>query len=223
MTRLVTRAVECHLCGHGSDQQILASTTASGYADLDFRPPPLERHTISNWLQLCGGCGYTAPDLSQPLPGAAEIVHTAGYTRYRQPPLENRFLSRALLLEALGQLARSGWRTLHAAWACDDAGNRVAAAHARGLAVERFRRAITAGQTFCAERRSENLLLIDALRRSAAWQDALTLCEAELDHDLAETLQTVLVFQRSLIRERDPRCYTFGDALDGTRSEGEDD
>jgi hypothetical protein len=100
--------------------------------DLDGRPSePLA--AIAAGLETCA-CGYCAPALDEPSPGAAEVVrgadHAALARREDVPPLALPFLRRALLVEARGAWGAASDHVLTAAWAYDDEAGREAEARA---------------------------------------------------------------------------------------------
>ncbi len=123
MTMIRPEEVRCRNCGRRSEQMILESTNAFGSADLDLRPPEMQRSTMGCWLQLCPHCGFCAPDLAK-TKGDPSIIGSAEYraipSDQRFPELARRFLARARLVEHTDPERASDAR-LHAAWACDDA------------------------------------------------------------------------------------------------------
>jgi hypothetical protein len=63
MTRVSEREVACAVCGHTQAVYVLMSTNRFGPADLDTRPPEMQRSTMPMWLAECEGCGYTSAEL----------------------------------------------------------------------------------------------------------------------------------------------------------------
>lgn len=122
MTVILPFEVSCVCCGRTSHHGALGSSNFIGAYDLDGRPPEYYRSTMSNWIQQCPGCGYSARDIST-ASGNIEIVSDPSFrtlleeTRY--PPLARRFLAYALLLQRDDPVS-AGFARLHAAWVCDD-------------------------------------------------------------------------------------------------------
>ena len=87
MTRIRDVKLKCAVCGKNSQQKRLLSTNIQGFRDLDMRPPEMERSTIDTWVQRCPFCGYCAPEISELLSGAPEIVKTNSYQKLLKDPL----------------------------------------------------------------------------------------------------------------------------------------
>ena len=125
MTTIFQEEVNCGLCGHRQVVNEIGSTNSFGAMDLDTRPPEMRRSTMAYWVHECEECGFVAAEFAKSVATDAARVATAEYRqaleRADRDRLANRFVCRSLLDEAAGDLVSSGWRRLHAAWACDDA------------------------------------------------------------------------------------------------------
>ena len=80
-----------------------------------------------------------------------------------------------MILNHVEQYADAGWTALHAAWACDDAGDDASAQRARLLAVDYWQHGKRHGQPF-GELPEEFALATDVLRRAGKFEEALVTC-----------------------------------------------
>lgn len=217
MTTIRDKQLTCAVCGHSNRHTVLTSSNRFGAPDLDSRPPEMLRSTISYWIQTCPVCGYCAPDVSQPPPpGAPDLVHSEDYQTLLKSPdsprLANRFLCWATLLDASDPV-RAGWARLHAAWACDDAGNEMAGRSCRLQAVETWQRALNAGARLLPEAGEDYAMLTDLLRRAGQFEAAEAVCRKGLAQAPQQPVRAILEFQRGLLARRDTACYTVAEAL----------
>ena len=97
-----------------------------------------------------------------------------------------------MVLEASGDLAGAGWRSIHAAWACDDEGEEEAAELCRTDAIRRRKSARTTGVAFAAQTGGEEAILVDLLRRTGRFAEAETLCREGLGRSPEELITKVL-------------------------------
>ena len=117
MTTIFEEEVICAVCGMKQTVQEMGSTSSFGAMDLDTRPPPLRRSTMSLWVHECGECGYVAPELGEAVERAARIVASADYRvelkSTERVRLANRMVCRSLLEAAAGNLVTAGWRRVY--------------------------------------------------------------------------------------------------------------
>jgi len=217
MTTIGTRQLTCAVCGHTDRFTVLASSNRFGAPDLDSRPPEMLRSTIRLWIQTCPVCGYCAPDVSQPPPpGAADLVRSSAYqallNRPDMPRLANQFLCWASLQD-VSDPVRAGWARLHAAWACDDAGNQTAARACRLQAAEIWQRALDTGAQLLPETGADYALLTDLLRRAGQFEAAQAMCEKGLAQTPGQPVHAILKFQQILLARQDTACYSVAEAL----------
>ena len=165
---------------------------------------------MARWLQQCPTCGYAAPDITRAHPAAAQAVGAAPFralvaeTSY--PPLARRFLVWAHVLEETGSLHAAAEATLHAAWVADDLSRDDLARLWRLEAVALWR----GGPPLVDE---QNVRVIDALRRAAAWPDATASADTQRRAAPAEAIAQVISLEQRLIAERDTGRHTIASAL----------
>lgn len=218
MTTIFQEEVNCGLCGHGQVVDEIGSTNSFGAMDLDTRPPEMRRSTMAYWVHECEECGYVAPELEKTVATDAKRVATPDYrqalSRGDRAKLANRFVCRALLEEAAGDLVSAGWRRLHAAWACDDADQAEEARVQRLAALDLFAQARAAGQhAMKSVEGGDELLLADIARRAGEFGRALEFCAAGLAlPEVPAFVTSLLMLQQALVRARDTACHTVAEA-----------
>ncbi len=218
MTTIYQVEKECAVCGKSNKYTEIGSTNTFGPLDLDTRPPEMVRSTISEWIQRCPECGYCAPDISERLEKASEIVHSDLYRQQLNnpefPELANAFLCFSLIQESAGKYADAGWACIHAAWACDDAGSDASAQKCRKKAVTLLQKAKENGQKFAEQTGVEEAIMVDLLRRSGQFELALRICEDGLKKKPDKLISDILQFQKILIGKADVARHTVAEATD---------
>jgi len=139
MTTMIEKEVVCCICGEKSNHMEIGSTNSFGSADLDTRPPEMERSTIYHWIQRCPSCGYCSPDLSECGDETKEIINSKEYQNIIEssevPEIAASFLALSYEKEKQQEYSNSAWRAIHAAWVCDDENNLESSAKCRKQAV----------------------------------------------------------------------------------------
>lgn len=218
MTTVFEEEVSCAVCGSKQTVEEIGSTNSFGAMDLDTRPPEMRRSTMSHWVHECEACGYIAPELDKTANTDAKRVATADYrqalSRGDRAKLANRFVCRALLEEAAGDLVSAGWRRLHAAWACDDAEQVEEARMQRLAALHLFERARAEGEhAMKSVAGGDELLLADLARRAGEFERASGLCVAGLAlPEVPAFVTSLLMLQQELVRARDTACHSVAEA-----------
>ena len=64
MTTIRDQTIECPVCGREVSIYLLMSTNAMGYADLDLRPPEMQRSTMYQTTTMCY-CGNVFESMSK--------------------------------------------------------------------------------------------------------------------------------------------------------------
>jgi uncharacterized protein (DUF2225 family) len=216
VTTAVEKTKKCAVCGKTSKHMVITSTSAFGSPDLDTRPPEPKRSSIVWWIQSCPSCGYCAPDISEHIEKACEVVRSDPYRQQLNSPefpkLANAFLCYSLIQESLGKYASGGWASIYAAWACDDAGLDAGAQKCRKRALILLRRARENDQEFAEQAGAEEAIMVDLLRRSGQFELALKACDDGLKKDLEKVISDVLRFQKILIGRSDVACHSIAEA-----------
>ncbi|MBU4205007.1 DUF2225 domain-containing protein [Patescibacteria group bacterium] len=215
MTRATKAEYICAICGKSSEHWYLLSTNTSGLADLDTRPPEMERSTIKYWVQRCPHCGYCASDISKLLPQAVETTKSNVYQKLLNTTypskLANSFLCWSAIEEKSGNYVNAGWAALYAVWVCDDMGSDKEAQKCRKITIGLFQKAKEMGGNFGSDKETEEIIMIDLLRRSGQFELALKMCEEALKPRIKEK---ILQFQKSLIKISDVNSHTITEAIE---------
>jgi hypothetical protein len=202
--------VACGVCGRASRQPPFRPPLPEQAPDLDLRPGEPVRSTMARWLQQCPHCHYAAPAIAKAHPGAAAAVSAAPFRALIQdashPPLARRFLAWAHVLEETGALHAAAEATLQAAWVADDATRPELASAWRQEAVALWR----SGPMLDAE---QTVRVIDALRRSDAWDDAEATAAELATLSPPEAVGQVVALERRLVAARDAGRHTVASAL----------
>lgn len=213
MTTYFRRESTCANCGKPSEHNVLGSTNAFGSADLDLRPPEMQRSTMNAWLQACPHCHYIASDVGE-REGDLSLVGSQGYVDaladLRFPQLARIFLAHAFLNAADPALA--GYSRLRAAWVCDDAHRVEAAIECRIAAAADMARA----KPFPDDQpgATRGAVLVDVLRRAGRLEEADAECQELLARASVEgIIRQVLEAQRGLIAQRDTTGHTVAEVV----------
>jgi len=197
----------CH-CGHLTVRHSSPDTVFGG-SDLDTRPcshPPPEP------VYRCLQCGYCAYDLSDSLPGIADVLASAEYqaalTNDVYPESSQNYFCAALLHEHANQLVEAGWLYVSLAWVSDDAKAFDRAQTSRLQAVTCFEKAIASAQTLSQIPGADALFLSDLLRRASSFARALVYCDLGLAVVEDKTIRSLLHYEKTLIGTHDSRCHT---------------
>jgi hypothetical protein len=224
MTTLFREKETCFVCGKSSEYTVLGSTNAFGSPDLDLRPPPMKRSTITHWIQRCPFCGYCAASISEGPKIAKRIVTSSDYAEQLAastfPALANQFLCWALIQAANGEDAGAAMAALHAAWICDDERAMAKADICRRKAIAQFTNARAKGQQFAEDGAAEALLLADLYRRTGQFNQVKAICEQELARHPGDLMTSLFSAQRQLAQNQDIQRYTVEEALKLQRGAG---
>lgn len=216
MTTIYKGMKTCVLCGKTSEHAKWSTTSAVGSPDLDTRPPEMERSTIDMWIQTCPSCGYCAPSISERIKKASEVVDSDSYRQQLNnlefPKLANAFFCYSLIQENAGKFAQAGWSSVHAAWACDDDGSTASAETCQKRAVNLLQKARANNQRFAEQHGVEEALMVDLLRRSGQFEEALRICDDGLKKEPGELLADILRFEKMLIGKADNTCHLVSEA-----------
>ena len=84
----------------------------------------------------------------------------------------------------------------------------------RRAAADLFRQALDRGQGFAREPGAEDAIIVDLLRRSGRWEEALSRCRSGLAKDPEPRTAKILEYQARLIQGRDTRSHWLFEAMD---------
>jgi uncharacterized protein (DUF2225 family) len=217
MTRFAGKQFTCAICGTQRFYTVLSSTETSGAPDLDTRPSGMARRDLLHAVLCCKRCKYCAPDLSERLETAPDLVPSPEYRRLLSekgiPELARRWACWSLLQERASGHAAAGWAALRATWVCDDASTVQAADRYRAGAIESFHRAQGAGRRFAGDRVSEQLILVDLYRRTRRFERAIWLCQELQAAGAPDHIRDVVSFQLHRAEQGDNLAYTLDDAF----------
>ena len=215
MTTYAPDIQQCSVCREKVSCDVLQSTNSFGSPDLDLRPPPMQRYTMSSWLQECPQCGYVEKNLSNKTEGAREIIESKAFQSLDQndeiPPLARRFAKYALFC---GQWDEGiAMALLRAAWVCDDSELTEFAKEFRSRAADHFAKL----RPFEGEEGvTQGSVLVDVFRRCERFDEAKALASELLLTDIVkanEVLTSVLLFQGKASNDGDTACYTIEDCV----------
>lgn len=223
MTTFIKMEKKCAICGEFSVQNVMTSTSAYGFYDLDFRPPNPLRYSFGVQIEICPHCNYSVPRIDAWYAGADEVVSSAEYkeqfksTEY--PPLANAFLCSAMVFKKAEMFNWAGESSIRAAWFCDDFGTIEQAKQCRSKAGELFKRAIEMNQRFMEKPYSEQLKLTDIFRRAGRFLDASRECKKGLEFNPEKLIKNALLFEKQLIKKEDTERHHFGEVRDDVVAE----
>jgi hypothetical protein len=211
--------VRCAVCGAGSAQQVLTSTSTFGPPDLDLRPNGPARWALQFQIQRCPRCGYCTEQIGQRTRGARQAVESIIYRdvleNARMPELARQYFCGALVAEAAELRDQASSHFLSAAWACDDSGAVEQARICRDRAAEMLAKAIEYGDV-PSESPVVHGVRADMLRRAGRYEEALTALDAVTANDTDDEptqAATVLAFIRELAEAGDDEVHSVAEAF----------
>ncbi|MBR4579547.1 MAG: hypothetical protein IKO22_08080 [Oscillospiraceae bacterium] len=210
MTMPVSFLRKCSVCGTESIQTGLASTNRFGSPDLDLRPPEMMRSTMHWWIQECPCCGYIASDISEPTNVDIEWLKLehfpAGTDKGFQSDLAHKFYKYYLTNLADHKQEDAFDAAQHAAWSCDDAGDRDNAIICRKAALASYPHPLPP-----EDNDALYVVRADLMRRAELFDDLID--EYSRVRFSEEILNQVMAFQIEKAKEHDTGCYTVEDAV----------
>lgn len=128
MTTLAKKECTCSVCGNRSSFPIILSTNCFGSADLDFRPPAMERDTLKYRIQECPTCEYVSYSIEMPPPKGVtlEWLQSEEYQSCSgielNDPMVRAFYRDYLICKMRKRLRRTLFALRNTVWICDDFG-----------------------------------------------------------------------------------------------------
>ena len=178
--------VQCVICSKTSEHYKITSYSSFGSPDLDFRPPPMYRGTMSYWIEECPYCGYINVSIEHPIDlshgeikKAREEIET-GYVWESEHDKAKQFAIFGAMLAKTGQHHEAASKQfLRSAWFFDDKNEMSEATHWRMKAIEQAEIFFLKQGT----KDSKNMICIyaDMLRRAGCFWTVFKLDEYELD------------------------------------------
>lgn len=210
---------ECFACGKTS-RQVEPGIRAFGEPEeLDLRPGSVHRSAIYMYIQRCLHCDYCAPNIKQGTDKVYEIVRSDDYRfilkREDLPDTAVSFLCWALIQQSSDNIVDAGWATLYAAWVCDDDSRyKERAIELRFDAYNKFMRARSESMPFARTENDEEIVMVDLLRRSNHFDEALSRIRELLTQDWDTRTKQVLMFEEELCENRDNCRHLFSEAVE---------
>ena len=206
--------MKCAVCGKETSLTVCMSTSSFGSPDLDLRPAPLARNTMSMWYEKCPQCGYVARSISDKLEDP-EYIESDEYENlegmkfsFRTPEMARDFYRVYLVANHCEQPEQAFHALLHAAWACDDA-------HDRKTAIAFRKKAASMLESFDEEMEpsgeKRKVMHADILRRAKMFSEVIEKFSDEKLED--ETLDQILTFEIDRAVLKDAKCYRVSDVI----------
>ena len=213
-TTMSRKKFKCSVCNTEHDYPVITSTNAFGAADLDLRPPEMQRSTMRLWVQECPECGYVSSEISDKSEIDAEFLKSEAYLSCDginfSSELAKRFYRNYLIQIQVENLRGAMFTLLHAAWSCDDANDKDNARICR-------EKAIPLAAKLAHDNETIYMMRADMMRRAGQFEELISEYESvKMKGDARndpEILNKVLRFQIERAKEHDDKCYTVRDAL----------
>ena len=208
MSTVMPLRVTCSVCGKETEFSVLGSTNSFGAPDLDLRPAPMRRLTMEYWVQECPECGFVATHIDQPLGCDRSVLESEAYRTcdgitFRHD-LAARFYRQYVIARTRNKPDLCFYAALHAAWVCDDCGDKENAVTCRKIAADMAYTLLLSSE----EERPEDLILqrADLLRRAGEFDAAIKVLDGFTSQH--EAHRTVAAFQIEKCRAGDTERYT---------------
>ena len=212
MTTIIPKQIKCPVCGKENTVNLIGSTNARGYADLDLRPPEMQRSTMYESTSMCE-CGNVFESESKG--GSRELVESESYQNCDGIDFGSKkavMFYRAYLIDKQSHpndLTSNFFHILRAAWACDDY-DVENARKMRLIGIDLLEQIIKDDRY--ENRKNDNLLMqTDLLRRSAKFDLVIEKFQNMKFED--ELYQQIIDFQIEKASQKDDSRYTVGDVI----------
>lgn len=211
MSTIRTIKCICSVCAEESEQRVLASSNQFGASDLDLRPPEMLRSTMSFWIQECPHCGYVSENIEDDTTIDKEFLKSTEYSSCSNNDFKSelaKMFYRYYMINLLDDNCDDAFHAiLHAAWSCDDVGDKDKAVYCRKLAIVELEKII--------DNTNKEILKVqkaDLLRRAGLFN--LVINEYSDLNFKDEILQKIISFQIEKSNQEDIKCYTVADVLE---------
>ena len=219
MTTFRSARTICGNCKQESEQTILTSTNSFGAPDLDGRPPPMKRNTMSMWLQECPHCRLVCQRIDDPPQGVAVFVAEPRYLAVVNDgsvsDVTRKFRSWAYLASALKMASEEAFAHLHLAWLADDENDPALAKAERSIAVAKLGVLRDEGKLYPTQPGAAEVLLADLWRRNGEFDNAIH--EASRCASIAKQnrLLRICALQTALAKRGDANVHATDEAEAG--------
>jgi len=212
MTTLFLTEKNCVVCGAVNRYPLVdLSMKIMGTRDLDGRPSMTQRSLVYMWIQRCECCNYCSPDISRHVDYNLDALQDDEYNAILDdasyPLTAIAFRAYSYIMKTIGHYADAAWAQLCAAWICDDNKSIEESILCRGAALQLFQKAKEMKQDYGLTEPDEKIQLIDILRRVGRFEEALKICDTELEKETPESVWVRLEYEKYLIEKKDMACH----------------
>lgn len=211
MSSMIRSKKKCVICGHEHVFGEVFGTNATGYMDLDTRPPMMKRATLPYEIQMCDKCFYSNSDIETRIPGLnIEALKSKEYLRVANnkeiDSTAKAFWLAALLHVSVADYREAGILFLNAAWIFDDLGE-IESAKLSRLESHKYL------SIFVEETEDMNLavLTVDLQRRMGDFSDAIDTANQLISYGVDEFLEKILKLEIKLCSKKDASCHNVGE------------
>ncbi|MBQ3398456.1 MAG: hypothetical protein IJG51_06180 [Synergistaceae bacterium] len=220
-TTMSARKYKCSVCGAEDEYRVITSTNAFGPADLDLRPPEMQRSTMPLWVQECSECGYTASEISDACGVNPDFLKSEGYISCEgmkfKSKLAAKFYRQYMIARECGKTREALFAVLHSAWSCDDEKDSANAKLCREKAASLAGELIAGGSLIGSQRENIMLMRADILRRAGHFEEVISqYSDVKFvggGRNNPEVMNAIVKFQVEKALKEDAGCYTIADAL----------
>lgn len=208
MTMIVDGKLKCAVCNHEGNYPMLLSTNCMGPSDLDTRPAPMERDTLSEQIHICPKCGYSAYYINRlKYPNSCEIIKSKDYQKILNSNLYEAakgFNLFAMIAEKNNDYEVAGYSFLKAAWVCDDHRDKAMAIEFRKKTIENYLRVLDKKESDMVK-----IVLLDLYRRTGQFEKVFDFAARIKFSEESKILNATKDWQIKLSQMKDDRCHDF--------------
>lgn len=203
MTTLHKETVKCYRCKKKSEHTVVMSTSSFGYADLDGRPPMMQRNTIIYQVRECPHCGYVGEEISErtKLPDSffesKEFCDCDGLTFKYVFAKQFYKLYKKYIKE--GNIEGAFYAIRNCAWECDDEEDNENAKRCRNICIDLL-------EKIDCDEEVKLAFKADFLRRSGRFEEVIA--EFENRRSENEVIDALFAFEVCKAKEKNDECYT---------------
>lgn len=210
MTMISWVRIKCAVCGYEDEYGHLDSTNSFGPCDLDTRPAPMERDTLSYEINVCSKCGYSDYDISSLTDkNAKEIIKSKEYQKILNSDMNKTikaFYLHAIIAAQNKGYADAGMSYLKIAWLLDDF-------KVPEKAIEYRKKAIFYYLEVLKEEKADEikLMLLDLYRRTEQFGKAIEFANQIIFTNESDLFNEIKEYQIYLSTNKDTACHNLGE------------